>query len=131
MNNNSLALKRKIVEFIDSNPDIDCINLSLLDAVTRTDSFLVGTAISAGADIFMVIEGGECLIDVVMNYVRDEDIIRLFMEAVLEDAFEHNDFDNILFAIRNGAGRDIDEMVVDTAVELFGDNNEIIEVLKD
>lgn len=120
MSENISILKAKIIDFMNNHPNLNCLDLSLLIGLKENDFYMVDTAIAAGADIYLELEGNN-LLDVVINYLVDDDIAELFMNALLEDAIRKNDHNNILFAIENGANIKILE-----APDFAGDNAKLV-----
>ena len=130
------VLESQIAEFIDNNPDMDCINLSLLKGVQRHDFWMIKTAIAAGANIYIeIIEGDSDLMDLIANYLKDPGVKSFFMDIVLKDAIQVGDIDDILFALNNGANGELlsiidnlQESSDETNSELIGVNSELIGV---
>jgi len=102
MSKNISILENKIIDFINNNSDLNCIDLSLLTGLKANDFYMINTAIAAGADIYLDLEGNT-LLDIVINHLEDKNIAKLFMNAFLEDAIRKKDYKDILFAIENGA----------------------------
>lgn len=126
---NISILKNKINNFINNNPDLNCVDLSLLKGIKENKVYMVNVAIAAGANVYLELEAGDNLLDLVVNYSEDQDIVKLFMNVLLEDASKKNDHDNILFAISNGADTKILENsdFAGDNVELSGNYNDEIE----
>ena len=129
-------LKNKITAFITSNPVINCIDLSLLQGLQKEDLLLVKIAVAAGADIYLELEDGSELVDIIVDYLQDPHIVKFFMEILLEDAVKEGDQYDISFAIKNGASwihylSVIDKLSGDdgdTDIALAGYYDETIEV---
>lgn len=128
------VLESQIAEFIANNPDLDCVNLSLLQGVQENNLLMIKTAIAAGANIYIeIIEGDSDLMDLIANYLKDPDIKNFLMDIVLKDAIQANDRDDELFALNNGANRNLLD-IRDSLQEdddhinsvLMGDNSEPI-----
>lgn len=126
-----LVVKNKIINFINNNPDLNCVDLSLLRGIKENKVYMVNVAIAAGANVYLELEAGDNLLDLILNYSEDQDIIKLFMNVLLEDAIRKNDHDNILFAISNGADTKVFENsdISDDNIQLSGNYNEEIELL--
>jgi hypothetical protein len=120
MSKNISILKTKIIDFINNCPNLNCVDLSLLIGLKENDFYMIDTAIAAGADIYLELEGNN-LLDMVINHLVDDDIAKLFMNALLEDAIRKNDHNDILFAIENGANIEILE-----APDFASDNAKLI-----
>lgn len=125
------VFESQIAEFIDNNPDLDCINLSLLKGVLDHDFLMIETSVAAGADIYIeIIEEGSDLIDLIADYLQDTDIKNFFMDVVLKDAIIAENDHEILFALNNGASRDLylqeREGYIDSG--LIGVHSELIDV---
>lgn len=131
------VLESQITGFIDNNPDMDCIDLSLLKGVQENDLWIIKTAIAAGANMYIkIIKGDSDLMDLIANYLQDSDIKRFFMDVVLQDAIQADDHDDILFALKNGANRDLlnirdNQRDSNDQINsgLIGNNAELVEVL--
>lgn len=119
-------MKNKINTFIDNNPDINCIDLSLLKGLKENKFYMVHSAIAAGANVYLELEDGKELLDIVIKYTEDQDIATLFMNVLLEDAIKKNNHDDILFAINNGADIKIIENLdfASDNIQLNGDYND-------
>ena len=100
-------LDSKIEEFLVVNPDVDCVNLSLLNAIQKHDLWMLKIAIAAGADIYMDLGDDGEFIDLIANYMHDSGIKSFLMDIVLKDAIKEDDADEILFALNNGANGDL------------------------
>lgn len=131
------VLESKITDFIDNNPDIDCIDLSLLQGVQKNNFWMIKTAIAAGANVYIeIIEDDSDLMDLIANYLQDPDIKNFLMKVVLQDAIQADDHDDILFALNNGANRDLLNIIDNQRDSndqinsgLIGNNAELVEVL--
>ena len=100
-------LDSKIEEFLGDNPDVDCINLSLLKGIQKNDIWMIKIAIAAGANIYMDLGGDSEFIDLIANYLQDPGIKSFLMDVLLEDAIKADDADEMFFALSNGANRDL------------------------
>ena len=130
MSKDDSILNSKIEEFLVANPDEDCVNLSLLNAIQKHDIWMLKIAIAAGADIYMDLGDDGEFIDLIANYMHDSVIKSFLMDIVLKDAIKVEDADEILFALNNGANEDllndtqasdnnIDSVVVGAPTELI------------
>lgn len=121
MSKNISILKTKIIDFINNCPNLNCVDLSLLIGLKENDFYMIDTAIAAGANIYLELTAGNALLDLVINHLIDHDIAKLFMNALLEDAIRKNDYNDVLFAIENGANIEILE-----APDFASDNANLI-----
>lgn len=122
-------LETKIIDFINNNPDLNCVDLSLLIGLKENDFYIIKTAIAAGADIYLELEDGNALLDMIIDHLEDQDIAKLFMNVLLEDAVKENDYNHILFAIENGANIELLEIAGFTGdnAKLTGDYDDAVE----
>lgn len=126
---NVSVLEDKINNFINSNLNLNCIDLSLLKGIKENNFYIISSAIAAGANVYLELEAGNELLDMVINYIEDQDITTLFMNVLLEDAIRKNNHDDILFAINHGADIKIIENsdFANGDIQLNGAHNEAIE----
>lgn len=74
MSKNISILKTKIIDFINNCPNLNCVDLSLLIGLKENDFYMIDTAITAGANIYLELTAGNALLDLVINHLIDHDI---------------------------------------------------------